>query len=250
MPVLASQRPKSARGEHPRPPGIATHRRVRTRARRHRPPGACRRGRVASDARLDAGLLIRANDVFPAVQSARLPISPLEVQHAAAFSDELRAARKDPVLILPRLNRVVIQDAPNRAGTDRPAQGRGSYPSARSEVDRRLSGNLVWLTASQATALTIARSRGEKRACDPRPRLISQRRSHRTPNDATRDAQSSGCNSTTSPALRRWITREIRGSRSANRVPSGVGHARSFVGGQQFDTLGDEVSGKRRLIER
>src|SRR5271165_7073304 len=30
--------------------------------------------------------------------------------------------------------------------------------SARSEVDRRLSGNLLWLTASHATALTIARS--------------------------------------------------------------------------------------------
>jgi hypothetical protein len=30
--------------------------------------------------------------------------------------------------------------------------------SARSEVDWRLSGNLVWLTASHATALTIARS--------------------------------------------------------------------------------------------
>jgi hypothetical protein len=32
---------------------------------------------------------------------------------------------------------------------------------AKSEVDRRLSGDLVWLTVSQATALTIARSWGE-----------------------------------------------------------------------------------------
>src|SRR5271157_4707365 len=46
--------------------------------------------------------------------------------------------------------------------------------SARSEVDRRLSGNLVWLTASQATALTIARSRGGKSGLATPARLIGQ----------------------------------------------------------------------------
>ena len=46
--------------------------------------------------------------------------------------------------------------------------------SARSAVDRRLSGNLVWLTASQATALTTARSRGGKSGLATAARLIGQ----------------------------------------------------------------------------
>ena len=39
--------------------------------------------------------------------------------------------------------------------------------SAKSEVDSRLSGSLVWQTASQAIALTIARSRGGKGGLAP-----------------------------------------------------------------------------------
>ena len=45
--------------------------------------------------------------------------------------------------------------------------------SAKSEVDRRLRGYLVWRTASQAIALTIARSRGGKGA-SPAARLITK----------------------------------------------------------------------------
>jgi hypothetical protein len=45
---------------------------------------------------------------------------------------------------------------------------------AKSEVDNRLSGNLVWQTASQAIALTIARSRGGKGGLAPAARLIGQ----------------------------------------------------------------------------
>src|SRR5262249_36847021 len=46
--------------------------------------------------------------------------------------------------------------------------------SARSEVDRRLNGKLVRLTASHATALTIARSRGGKSGLATPARLIGQ----------------------------------------------------------------------------
>ena len=46
--------------------------------------------------------------------------------------------------------------------------------SARSEVDSRLSGNLVWQTASQAIALTIARSRGGKSGLASAARSIGQ----------------------------------------------------------------------------
>src|SRR5271157_758595 len=49
--------------------------------------------------------------------------------------------------------------------------------SARSEVERRLSGNLVWQTASQATALTIARSRGGKAGLRPRPAWSAKEKS-------------------------------------------------------------------------
>jgi len=46
--------------------------------------------------------------------------------------------------------------------------------SAKSEVDSRLNGNLVWQTASQAIALTIARSRGGKSGLASAARFISQ----------------------------------------------------------------------------
>jgi hypothetical protein len=45
---------------------------------------------------------------------------------------------------------------------------------AKSEVDRRLSDNLVWQTASQAIALMIARSRGGKSGLAAAARLIGQ----------------------------------------------------------------------------
>ena len=45
---------------------------------------------------------------------------------------------------------------------------------AKSEVDRRLSGNLVWQTASQAIALTIARSRRGKSGLASAARSIRQ----------------------------------------------------------------------------
>src|SRR5262249_3223954 len=56
--------------------------------------------------------------------------------------------------------------------TDRPKAA--AARSAKSEVDRRLSGNLVWLTASQATALTTARSRGGKSGLATSASLIGQ----------------------------------------------------------------------------
>jgi hypothetical protein len=46
--------------------------------------------------------------------------------------------------------------------------------SAKSEVDSRLNGNLVWQTVSQAIALTIARSRGGKSGLASAARFIGQ----------------------------------------------------------------------------
>ena len=46
--------------------------------------------------------------------------------------------------------------------------------SARSEVDSRLSGNLVWQTVSQAIAYTIARSQGGKSGLASAARFIIQ----------------------------------------------------------------------------
>jgi hypothetical protein len=46
--------------------------------------------------------------------------------------------------------------------------------SAKSEADSRLSGNLVWQTASQAIALTIARSRGGKSGLSFAARFVGQ----------------------------------------------------------------------------
>ena len=47
--------------------------------------------------------------------------------------------------------------------------------AARSVVDNRLNGNLVWQTASQAIALTTAWSRGGKNGLAPAPFLLDQR---------------------------------------------------------------------------
>jgi hypothetical protein len=47
--------------------------------------------------------------------------------------------------------------------------------AVRSEVDNRLSGNLVWQTASQAIALTTAWSRGGKNGLAPAAFLLNQR---------------------------------------------------------------------------
>ena len=91
----------------------------------HRSPGACRQGRVALDVGMDARLLIRADDLFPAAQPAAFPRAGVKVQNAGLLA-ELRVTRKDPVLIPPRLDRGDIQEAPDSAGTDQATQSRGS----------------------------------------------------------------------------------------------------------------------------
>src|SRR5271166_3178099 len=78
-----------------------------------------RQSRVTSDSGLDARLLVRADDVVPTAQRFTLPGASVQVQNAPSFFGELRVAWKDPVLIPPGFNRVVVQDSPDSAWADR-----------------------------------------------------------------------------------------------------------------------------------
>src|SRR5271166_2128390 len=84
----------------------------------HRTTRRGRKRRVTSDARLNARLLIRADDVVSAAQRFALPGASVQVQDAPSFFGELRVAGEDPVLIPPWLDRVRVEDTPDSAVAD------------------------------------------------------------------------------------------------------------------------------------
>ena len=164
MPVLASQRPMTQPA--PDVPGrqvlqgpaplvlVLDPRRPR--------PGPGPSAGMAADARLDARLLVGADDAVSRVERLALPRARVQVEDPPGLLGELRVAREDPVLVPPRLDGVGVEDAPDGAAADRLAQGRRGPAPVRSARDWRLKGNSVWETVSQAMALTTASSRGGK----------------------------------------------------------------------------------------
>ena len=153
-------------------------------------PGAGWQGRVASDAGLDAGLLIRADDVVSAAQRTTLPGAGIQVQDAPRLLGELRVAWEDPLLVSPWLDGIGTEDTPDGAGTHGPAQGYGSplgQVGGRQAAQRQL-GLADGLTRDRLDDRSVAR--GKKRACDPGP-LDRPRRSRRTPNGVATGARNS-----------------------------------------------------------
>jgi len=199
----------------------------------HGAPWACRQGLVAADPGLDAGLFIRADNVVPAAQRLTLPEASVQVQESPGFLSELRVTGKDPVFITPRLDRVGIEDAPDGAGTNRLAQGRrgSSGQVRRRQPTQRQLGLADRFTGDRFNDRLVAR--GKKRAC-ARGLLARPRRNRCTPNGAARGARSWDANPRAA-RLRRWTTSGIRGVEEPI-APFGVGHARSFADGPNFDT--------------
>ena len=78
---------------------------------------------MQADAGLDTGFLIGADDVVLGTERSVVPGSRIQIQHASRLLRKLGIAGKDPTLIAPRFDGVLIQDATDGAGADRPAQG-------------------------------------------------------------------------------------------------------------------------------
>jgi hypothetical protein len=47
-----------------------------------------------------------------------LPVSLVQIQDDGGLLEEVGGAREDPVFVLPRLNRVLVEDSPNRGAAD------------------------------------------------------------------------------------------------------------------------------------
>jgi hypothetical protein len=70
--------------------------------------------RVLAIARLDRGLLIAAHDVVAGVQQFAFPAPGIQVKDPAGLGSELGVAGEDPGAVLPRLDRVLGEPAPDR----------------------------------------------------------------------------------------------------------------------------------------
>ncbi len=78
---------------------------------------ATRRGRdgfVAARQGLQLRLLVGADDVLAGMQQPSFEAARVQIQHATGLRLEVRVARKDPRALLPRLQRAVMQPAPDR----------------------------------------------------------------------------------------------------------------------------------------
>src|SRR5262249_52310261 len=167
-----------------------------------------------------------------AAQSAALPEADVQVQNALGLLGELGVARENPVLVPPWLDGVGIQDAPDRAGTDGPAQGHGRsfcQVGGRQATQRQL-GLADRLTRDRLDDRAV--TRGKKRACDP-GRLDRPRRNRHMPSGAARGARSSDATRPMlrPPCLRSPETREAGGPAE----PSGAGRVAKLSDGRCFD---------------
>jgi hypothetical protein len=111
--------------------------------------------------RLDAGLLVAAEDSVERVEALVLPVALVQVQDNGGLGEEVRRAGEDPVLVLPGLDGVGVEDLPDRGAANRLVQLTGG---ASGQVGGGLptQGFPVRATTSQAMEATMALSRGGK----------------------------------------------------------------------------------------
>ena len=128
---------------------------------------------MASDAGLDARLLVRTDDVILATQRLTFPGAIVQIEDPSRFLGESRIAREDPVLITPRLDRVSVENSPDRAGTDGSAdRSRGSSSEIRGgQPTQRKLGLADSLTSNSFNDCLISRG---KTGLSPASRLIGQ----------------------------------------------------------------------------
>ena len=115
-----------------------------------------------ADPGLDAGFLIRADNVVPAAQRLTLPKADVQVQNAPGLVSELRVTGKDPILIAPRLDRVGVEDAPERSlrlkmgSFVQPVRQRFSPPLPKQVFVDRTPINLVALVRSSIARMAAS----------------------------------------------------------------------------------------------
>src|SRR5439155_13878505 len=81
--------------------------------------GPARQRRMEAGPRLDAGFLIRAEDMVLGPQRLALPGARVQVQDRPGLVDEAGITPENPVRVLPRLDGILIQDAPDATPADR-----------------------------------------------------------------------------------------------------------------------------------
>jgi hypothetical protein len=69
---------------------------------------------MTADAGLDAGLLVRADDPVERIDSFPLPVTLVQIQDDSGLLEEVGGAGEDPVFVLPRLDGILVEDAPDR----------------------------------------------------------------------------------------------------------------------------------------
>src|SRR5262249_31574775 len=78
---------------------------------------------MTADAGLNTGLLVGTEDIVLGAKALALPLASIEVQNQASLLSKARIARKDPILVPPGFESILIQNAPHCAPTDGFAQG-------------------------------------------------------------------------------------------------------------------------------
>ena len=124
--------------------------------------------------RLDARLLVGAEDVVLGAQGLALPAARVQVQDRPGFLDEAGVAREDPVLVLPGLDGIAVQDPPHRTAADGLAQ---SLPNPSRDIGQGLAAQGLLGLGHQLTGGGLdqrpdpggkTRPCGRVRGCRPR----------------------------------------------------------------------------------
>jgi hypothetical protein len=190
-------------------------------------PRPWRQGWVGADAGLDAGLLVAADDPVERVEALVPPVALIQVEHGGGLGEEVGRAGEDPVLVLPGLDGVLVEDAPDGGAADRliqlllrplgqvggglPAQrvaGTGDHVTGDGGDDGPVQGG-------KRPACALARGRPPRRNC-------------RRPSAAASAAHSWG-ERRAERRLRRWTAPAVRAAATPSRrvassapLPSGL----------------------------
>ncbi len=115
--------------------------------------------------RLNACLLVGTEDEIPVFQGGAFPLPRVQVEDRPCLFQELGVSREDPVLVLPRLDGIFVEDAPHRATADRPIQ---RSLRSRCEIRQRLPTDGLARLGNPLTGQRLEQSmiaRGKKRPC-------------------------------------------------------------------------------------
>ena len=84
----------------------------------HGPTDRRRQRRVTADPGLDARLLVGTDDELVAPERAAVPLAGVEVEDACRLGPEVGVTGEDPAAVGPRLDRVLVEPAPDRRVAD------------------------------------------------------------------------------------------------------------------------------------